>query len=716
MSKFKLLLLAISVTLLSACGGGGGGCSAGFGGIVGGAGACDKTPTDSPPLAVAGFDQSVLAGATVTLDGSFSRDPDGKPLTYLWTLRNKPAGSAATLSSSTVVLPTFVADKAGVYVASLKVNDGDKDSTLAFVTISTAEVNAAPVANAGTTQNVGLGSTVTLDGSFSSDANRDPLVFTWKFESIPTGSSAVLSSTAAVRPTFTADKAGSYVASLSVFDGRLISNFSTVTAIVSAVNSAPTARISTLATLAVGQNVTLDGSSSFDPDRDPLTYKWVLISQPPGSNETLSSTTISKPTLTASKAGNYVASLVVNDGTVNSDYAFITLTVITPPETPLAMAGSDQSVLTGTTVKLDGSLSRDPDGRPLTYFWTLRNKPTGSAATLSSSTAALPTFVADKAGVYVASLRVNNSSKDSTLALVTILAAEVNAAPVANAGTTQNVKLSSTVTLDGSFSSDANRDPLVYSWKIESAPAGSSTALSSASAVRPSFTPDKAGIYVVSLTVSDGSLSSNLATVTVIASATNSAPTALISAMAPVAMGKTVTLDGSTSADPDRDLLSYKWVLISQPPGSSEALSSTTTAKPTLTASTTGNYVASLVVNDGTVSSDYAFITLTVMAPPVAQAVITDGTAPLTGNITSGTALTLDATESTDPIKAALTYRWAVTAAPPASLAKLENPTAAKATFAPVIAGDYVITLVVNNGVADSKTVTLLLKVVAAAP
>jgi hypothetical protein len=39
------------------------------------------------------------------------------------------------LSSSTAALPTFVADKAGVYVASLKVNDGGKDSTLAFVTI-----------------------------------------------------------------------------------------------------------------------------------------------------------------------------------------------------------------------------------------------------------------------------------------------------------------------------------------------------------------------------------------------------------------------------------------------------------------------------------------------------------------------------------------------------------------------------------------------------
>jgi hypothetical protein len=150
--------------------------------------------------------------------------------------------------------------------------------------------------------------------------------------------------------------------------------------------------------------------------------------------------------------------------------------------------------------------------------------------------------------------------------------------------------------------------------------------------------------------------------------------------------------------------------------GSSEALSSTSIAKPTLTATTAGNYVASLVVSDGTVSSDYAFVTLTIMAPPVAKAVITDGTAPLTGNITSGSALTLDGSASTDPLKAPLNYQWTVTAAPSASLAKLASATAAKATFAPVVVGDYVITLVVNNGTVDSNTVTLLLKVVAATP
>lgn len=101
------------------------------------------TPGNKPPVADAGPDQNDVAiGDTVQLDGSGSTDPDGDSLTYEWTMKTKPAGSAAALSSTTAKKPTFTADEYGSYTIELVVNDGKVDSNTASVTVTTV---AAPV-------------------------------------------------------------------------------------------------------------------------------------------------------------------------------------------------------------------------------------------------------------------------------------------------------------------------------------------------------------------------------------------------------------------------------------------------------------------------------------------------------------------------------------------------------------------------------------------
>jgi hypothetical protein len=205
-------------------------------------------------VADAGTPQSVTTGSVVTLDGSASSDANGDPLAYSWAFTSRPDGSGAALSSATVVNPTFTADLAGSYVLNLVVNDGKVNSAPATVTITASVANAAPVADAGTPQSVTTGSVVTLDGSASSDANGDPLAYSWAFTSRPDGSGAALSSATVVNPTFTADLAGSYVLNLVVNDGKVNSAPATVT--ITASGAAP--EVTTLSASA-GPTVTLNG-------------------------------------------------------------------------------------------------------------------------------------------------------------------------------------------------------------------------------------------------------------------------------------------------------------------------------------------------------------------------------------------------------------------------------------------------------------------------
>jgi hypothetical protein len=134
----------------------------------------------------------------------------------------------AVLSNINSPKPTFTADIAGDYVATLIVNDGKTNSEASSVTIKASVTNAAPVANAGLPQNIVAGSIVTLDGSTSTDANSDALTYSWVLTSKPVGSVAVLSSANSDKPTFIADIAGDYVATLIVSDGKINSTSSTV--------------------------------------------------------------------------------------------------------------------------------------------------------------------------------------------------------------------------------------------------------------------------------------------------------------------------------------------------------------------------------------------------------------------------------------------------------------------------------------------------------
>jgi hypothetical protein len=213
-----------------------------------------STSANKPPVANAGITQNVslgfvggVASKVVTLDGTGSSDPEQNyPLTYAWTL-TKPSGSAAVLSSATDIKPTFTADIVGTYTAKLTVKDsgGLAGEAESVVTIVASISNSAPVANAGVKQFVAFGasSTVTLDGTYSTDSDNDQITYKWTLLQKPGTSTAVLSSTTSARPTFTAAVAGDYVAQLIVNDGKVDSTPNSVIVVASA--ASPRTRVTT---------------------------------------------------------------------------------------------------------------------------------------------------------------------------------------------------------------------------------------------------------------------------------------------------------------------------------------------------------------------------------------------------------------------------------------------------------------------------------------
>ncbi|MFZ2949155.1 MAG: PKD domain-containing protein [Desulfuromonadaceae bacterium] len=266
-----------------------------------------------------------------------------------------------------------------------------------------------------------------------------------------------------------------------------------------------------------GSFVTLNGSQSTGADGSLISYRWSMVTKPVGSAATINNPTTVNPTFTTDLAGQYSIKLIVTDTKLitSEDTVMVIATASVANAAPVANAGIAQNVVTGALVTLDGSGSSDANNDLLTYSWAFTSKPIGSGASLSSLTNVNPTIIADVAGAYVFSLVVNDGKVNSAATTVTVTASDANAAPVANAGTAQNVVTGALVTLDGSGSSDANNDLLTYSWAFTSKPTGSGVSLSNSTNVKPTFTADVAGAYVLQLTVSDGTVTSTASTVTI---------------------------------------------------------------------------------------------------------------------------------------------------------------------------------------------------------
>ncbi len=291
-------------------------------------------PTDNP-VAEAGNDQSVPEGALVTLDGSPSLGCG--MLTYAWT---QLAGPPVLLNLADPARPTFLAlgvpTGGATATFQLVVNNALSTSAADTVDVAITNVNTPPVPLAGDDQAVSEGSAVTLDGSASYDADAEPIIFTW----IQTGGTAVALNLAnPAQPTFAAPMVGPggevLTFQLQVSDGIDV-RADSVNVAVENLNHAPTANAGADQTRAEGVLVTLDASTSSDPDADTLVYLWLQTS---GLAITLAGDATATPTFTAPAVGVGGAILVfrvaVADGLGGVAFDDVHVTVVDGNAMPL---------------------------------------------------------------------------------------------------------------------------------------------------------------------------------------------------------------------------------------------------------------------------------------------------------------------------------------------------------------------------------------------
>ncbi|MGB0638527.1 MAG: PKD domain-containing protein, partial [Myxococcota bacterium] len=655
---------------------------------------------NKPPVANAGPDQTLAnLGDTAYLDGRESFDPEDDVLSFEWTLLSIPSDSS--ISSANIITAdqdtaSFTPDTEGTYIVGFEVCDpGALCSSDAAQVIVGGPINQAPVANAGPDRGAEVGRSAPLDGTESTDPDGDAITYSWSILTRPDGSGAVIEAPEEPSSALTPDIEGEYVIRLVVDDGEATgTDLMLINAVPRGTNLAPECTTTGDQTTDMAVGVEVDGSETYDPNGDELTYLWSVVSAPIGASPAFESSTSASTVFTPDLPGLYELQFQAVDGSDNCfERIFVTAIDTTPNQAPICDSGGDVTVILGETAVLDGSGTIDPDDDPLTYLWEIYSAPGGSDASIDDPTSATASFTPDAAGVYELSYTANDGEDSCTeWIVVDVRNPAVNEAPVCDLVSTDSVRVGETATFDASGSSDPDGDPIELTWTLTTVP-DTSSALLTVGETDASLVPDVAGTYQVTLTVSDGIDSCEVSS-TLEATPLNSPPVCDSGGDLVAEFGETVTLDGSATSDPDGDSLIYLWRIIERPEGSSAALTDLTLPVAEFTPDVSGSYTIRIVVNDG-LEECRSDMTLTVAEPPN-----TPPTCDAGGDqsIEFGETATLDGRGTSDADGDSLTYQWRVIERPADSSATIDGLTLSVATITPDVSGDYTIRLIVDDG------------------
>jgi|GEM_PF-1061257 len=261
-------------------------------------------------------------------------------------------------------------------------------------------------------------------------------------------------------------------------------------------------------TASVSQTVTLDGSASYDPNGNTLSYQWQITAAPTGSLAALAQVQQSHPSFIPDKEGDYIITLSVNNGQLSSEPDSV-LIQVSGAQALSANAGIDQLSIIGQSVTLDGRASHYSEEGVLNYHWQIIDSPQFSKVQLLANHSSQPMLIPDKAGQYELELTVSVGNLQAT---DRVLVTTQNQPPIAHAGYhEQFAVIGQDVLLSGHRSSDPDGDVLMYNWVLQR-PSSSAATLTDPQLQQAHFIPDVVGTYEAQLIVNDGLSNSATAT------------------------------------------------------------------------------------------------------------------------------------------------------------------------------------------------------------
>lgn len=470
-----------------------------------------------------------------------------------------------------------------------------------------------PIANAGVDQTVLVNSTVTLDGTGSSDpASHLPLTYAWT----QTGGPAVtLTGANTTQPTFTAPATPAVLTfALIVNDG--IGLASTADSVQVTVNDAPITglTLNSTSSTTLGQTTPFTVSTTGGAN---ITYVWNFGD---GSAEVSGGSANSHVYPTA---GIFTA-IVTATNNAGSVSAQRVVTITNQP--PTANAGSGQTVTVGANVTLNASASSDPDGHtPLSYGWQQTG---GAPVTLSNAAAAQPTFTAPAAPSTLTFSVIVTDSRGLPANAVSSVVVNVRDTAISNAALSSNgpTTLGAATTLTAT----ATGSNLTYLWNF-----GDGTPLTPSGATVTHVFPVE-GNFAPSVVIANSFMSVTRSTPVNI---TNLAPLANAGADQNVLVGSVVNLNSQGSSDPDGHTpLSHSWV---QTGGPAVVLTGANTATPSFTAPaapTTLTFALTVADARGKASNGADQVVITVGDAPITNLAVTHNGPVVVGQTVNYTA------------------------------------------------------------------------------